>query len=69
MIWIANIDPPSGDTLFNILAANVRQRRLAAWGSTERCRTALRGRPARLESVWRLGRNAAPWYGWFCAAF
>ena len=28
-----------------------------------------RGRPARLESVWLWARNAAPWYGWFCAAF
>ncbi len=24
---------------------------------------------ARLESVWLWARNAAPWYGWFCAAF
>ncbi len=42
---------------------------MACVGSTERCRTTSRGKPARSESVWRWARNAAPWYGWFCAAF
>ncbi len=42
---------------------------IACVGLTGRCRTASRGRPARLEFVWLWARNAASWFGWFCAAF
>ena len=42
---------------------------MACVGSTERCRTTSLSRSARLESVWLWARNAAPSYGWFCAAF